>query len=308
MKLSIAIMVGSRRERGQRALDTAAASAAGCPAEILILELTAGQPPLRLPDHLPATVLQLAGTTVGEARAAAARAARGTLVAYLEDHCYPEPGWAAALCARADEGWSAVGYGFRNANPRSSASRAMALMEYGHWVVPTRQAAHPASMLAGNNIAYARAALLGLNSSADELLDTDWVLQRVLSASGQRMLFEPGAIAVHEHFDRLLDGFQILAMYGTLATQRRARSERWTRGRRLLHVALALPATPPLRIMRLLRARPDLAARVARSLPLMLPPLLASAWGEMRGAARPNDPRPAQRFATLEMELLRTGS
>ncbi len=301
-------MVGSRRARGQRALDTAAASAAGCPAEILILELTAGQPPLRLPDHLPATVLQLAGTTLGAARAAAARAARGTLVAYLEDHCYPEPGWAAVLCARADEGWSAVGYGFRNANPRTGASRALALMEYGEWAVPSRQAAHPATILAGNNIAYSRAALLALAGSADELLDTDWVLQRVLSARGERMLFEPAAIAAHEHFDRLGDGLEILAMYGTLATQRRVRSERWTAGRRLLHVALALPATPALRIARLLRSRPDLAARVARSLPLMLPPLLASAWGEVRGAARPNDPRPARRFAALEMELLRTGS
>ena len=40
----------------------------------------------------------------------------------------------------------------------------------------------------------------------------------------------------------------------------------------------------------------------------MLPPLVACAWGEVRGAARPNDPAPARRFAALEMELYRTVS
>ena len=111
------------------------------------------------------TVLELGGSTIGVARATAARAARGQLVAYVEDHCYAEPGWASVLCARADEGWSAVGYGFRNANPGTAASRAMALMEYGDWVVPSPRSAHPTLMLAGNNIAYSREALLGLERS-----------------------------------------------------------------------------------------------------------------------------------------------
>jgi hypothetical protein len=304
VKLSIVVMVGTRRSRGQRAVDAAAVSAAGCPAEILICELAPGQRPLRLPTQPPAATLPGVGSTLGSARAAAARAARGQLVAYLEDHCYPDPGWAPALCARAEQDWSAVGYAFRNANPASRASRALALLEYGHWAVPAGPAS-AASMLAGNNIAYRREALLALGGQLEELLDIDWVLQRTLRERGGKLLFESGAVAAHEHFERVCDSLEILAIYGALSVQRRCRIEQWTLGRRLLHLALALPAVPALRIGRLLRARPDLAGRVLRSAPLILLPALASAYGELLGAARPTRLDAAGRFAALEMELVR---
>ena len=298
------IMVGTRRARAQRAVDAAAASAAHCDAELLVCDLTPEEPPLRLPGDLPATVLPMAGWTFGRARARAARAARGELVAYLEDHCYAERVWAAALCARADEGWSAIGYGFVNANPASRVSRAMALVEYGYWLVPARGSGS-ATMLAGNNIAYSRDALLALGDQADDLLDSDWVLQRVLRARGGRLLFEPAATAAHEHFERLAPALKILTVYGMVAAQRHSRSRGWSRRRRLLHVVLAVPLTAPLRIGRLLRARPDLAPRVARAAPMMILPLLATAVGEVRGAARPGGWEAAHRFARLEVELLR---
>ncbi len=59
----------------------------------------------------------------GQACAAGVLAARAAVVAFAEDHCFPEPGWAEALLA----GYTspevvAVGPIFRNANPSTLVS------------------------------------------------------------------------------------------------------------------------------------------------------------------------------------------
>jgi glycosyltransferase involved in cell wall biosynthesis len=45
----------------------------------------------------------------GEPRAIATRAATGPVIAYAEDHCWPEPNWAAALIKAHRESWGGVG-------------------------------------------------------------------------------------------------------------------------------------------------------------------------------------------------------
>src|SRR4051812_32206319 len=49
------------------------------------------------------------GTPFDDARAAAVRAAAAPLVAFAEDHSFPQPGWASALVAAFDDGISVVG-------------------------------------------------------------------------------------------------------------------------------------------------------------------------------------------------------
>src|SRR5262245_16435166 len=54
--------------------------------------------------------------STGVCRALAVREARAPFVAGAEDHCYPEPGWAAGLLAAFDENVGAVGPDLRNGN------------------------------------------------------------------------------------------------------------------------------------------------------------------------------------------------
>jgi hypothetical protein len=71
---------------------------------------------------------------LGQAYAAGVRAATAPLVAFTEDHSYPEPEWAASFCRRHASGnWAGVGPTVMNANPSSLASWAQFIIEYGSY-------------------------------------------------------------------------------------------------------------------------------------------------------------------------------
>ena len=74
--------------------------------------------------------------STAEARAAGVRAAAAPIIAFTEDHCFPEPGWAEALIRAHGEPWAAVGPAVLNANPRSAVSWANLLTEYVEWLRP----------------------------------------------------------------------------------------------------------------------------------------------------------------------------
>ena len=97
-------------------------------------------------------------TPFDEARARGVRAARAPIVAFTEDHSFPQPGWAAALVAAFTGGVSVVGPMVENANPGSAVSWANFLLEYGEWMPPGRPHGH--AHLPGHNSAYRRAVLL----------------------------------------------------------------------------------------------------------------------------------------------------
>src|SRR6185295_6477622 len=56
------------------------------------------------------------------ARAAGVRAARAPIVAFVEDHSFPQPGWAEALIAAHQQDWAVVGPAVGNANPETALS------------------------------------------------------------------------------------------------------------------------------------------------------------------------------------------
>ena len=61
--------------------------------------------------------------TAGEAKAAGVRAARAPLVAFLEDHTFPDEFWAESLMeAHGRDDFAVVGPVVRNANPTCAAS------------------------------------------------------------------------------------------------------------------------------------------------------------------------------------------
>ena len=80
------------------------------------------------------------------------REASAPIVVFTEDHCFPEPEWAAALLARHAEPWAAVGPVLRNANPETTVSWADLLIAYGPWLAPG--VAGPKDHLPGHNSSY----------------------------------------------------------------------------------------------------------------------------------------------------------
>src|SRR5215218_8505743 len=88
------------------------------------------------------------------AKAEGVRAARAAVVAFAEEHCYPEPEWAGLLLAAHARGWDAVGPQMCNANPSSAVSRAGLYLNYGPCLAPAEPG--PSHARPWHNVSYRR--------------------------------------------------------------------------------------------------------------------------------------------------------
>ncbi|MFN2433451.1 MAG: hypothetical protein ABR599_11675 [Gemmatimonadota bacterium] len=109
-----------------------------------------------------------------------ARAASAPVVAFGEDHSFPEPGWAEALLQAHRGPWAAVGPSIVNANPATAVSWATLLTSFGRWL--ELDASGPADAIAWHNSAYKREVLLGLGDELEPLLEVEGLLQAELAA------------------------------------------------------------------------------------------------------------------------------
>jgi hypothetical protein len=200
-------------------------------------------------------------TVSGPVRARAAHAARAPIIAYGEDHCYPDPGWAVALLRAHEQPHAAVGPAMRNANPESIVSWADLLMEYGLWIAPGRRGLVP--LLQGHNSSYKRDILLSYGDRLDALLEVETVLLWDLVKRGHTLFFETHATAAHVNFSR----WRVwLPMQWHLARSfSSTRAMDWHKARRLAF-ALAAPLVPLVRLTRIM----DSAVRNGLPAPLLL--------------------------------------
>lgn len=184
---------------------------------------------------------------VGAVRAAGVRAARAPVVAFGEDHSFPEAGWAEALAAAHASGWAAVGPVVTNANPGSAVSWAALFTGFAPWIEAD---GGPASGIPWHNSAYDRRLLLELGDRLPELLELESALQAELRSRGHRLFVAPGARTRHVNISHLR--FELVAEFtaGWHFAAARRRQERWSRLRRGVAV-LAAPAALPVRAARL---------------------------------------------------------
>lgn len=218
----------------------------------------------------------------GVARAAAVHAAAAPVVAFGEDHCFPQTGWAGALLEAHGDDWAAVGPVVENANPVTLVSWADLLMGYGPWLAPGESGER--EHLPGHNTSYKRAALLSPGTDLAERLEAETPLQWQLRASGHRLYQEARARVAHTNFERWGTWLVVSFHAGRVFAATRALS--WSRTRRLLF-ALATPLVPFVRLRRHLtqamRARwpRGLVVRVA---PTLLVGLVVDAAGQCLGS------------------------
>ena len=208
-------------------------------------------------------------SSTARARAAGVRAASAPVVAFVEDHAFPAPGWAEALLEAHARGYAAVGPVMANANPRGLVSWANLLIEYAPWLEPLP--AGEAEHLPGHNGSYKRDVLLAYGDRLAAMLDAESVLHWDLRERGHRLYLEPRARTFHQNFSAPFSWLPLRFHGGRLFASARARG--WPLRRRLFYAAAAplIPVVRAARIVRELR-RPG---RPRRLLPRVLPALVA---------------------------------
>jgi hypothetical protein len=297
------MVVGARRARSEAVLEALAAQTVRDRLDVVVVDLRADRaPPLACPPELPHRTVGASGFTTGAARAAGVEAARTPLVAFVEDHCYPQPGWAEAVLGAFAAGATAVGYAMSIANPARIAARTDGWAQVGGMLHPDRDAAH--TFLTAGNVAYRRDALRG----REALLDNDFLLQRALRRAGGTLVQAAGAEVTHEHFGRWRDNLVATVLAARCLAAARIRHGRWTRRRRAAAAVAVLPVAPAKRTVALARRlarRPDLRPLALPVLPGVLVVFAVAALAEATGyLLRGPDERLLRRY---EFDVERVG-
>jgi hypothetical protein len=222
---------------------------------------------------------------VAPAKVAGVAEATAPLVAFAEDHCYPEPEWAARLIAAHRQGWAAVGPAMRNANPLSMVSWAGLYLNYGCCLGDAGAGA--ARNLPWHNISYRRELLLGYGTELAALLAVEGLLLDDLQARGHGLYFEAAAKTSHVNISRL-SSWVIHAFWGgRLFGAARAREKGWSVWRRLAYIC----GGPLIPVVKLRRTVPNIYRTgrgrelMPRILPAMFAGLIPHALGEVTGYA-----------------------
>lgn len=184
----------------------------------------------------------------GHARATAVREASAPIIVFGEDHCFPEPGWAAALLAAHEGPWTAVGPVVRNANPGTLVSWADLLKGYGPWLAPGKSG--ELDHLPGHNSSYKVSALLPLGDDLGPLMEMETTLHWRLRAGGSRLFQEAKAQVAHTNFEKWGTWIPVSYHAGRVFAATRARS--WSFPKRLAF-AVATPLVPLVRMWRHMR-------------------------------------------------------
>jgi len=285
-RLSVVMVAGECRDRVQRALDGLCAQTAREAMEIVVVDL-AGEnaSALEAPQGAPVEILRLPGVQKwAVARRAGLERTTGAVVAFVEEHCFTEPGWAQALIEAHEGPWASVGYGFRNANPQSYVSRSAMLADYGLWLAPVARGR--VQFLPGNNVSYKRDAFLALGERLDAALASDFVAHEAFRTNGQPMFVEPSAQAAHLNFTTVWETGVTNYVWCRAMAAQRARTAGWSLPRRAAHAAVTPATAPVYRIVRLVRTlgeRRRLWRPFAAGFPIILAVSVCAGFGEAAG-------------------------
>jgi hypothetical protein len=285
-KITVALMIGTQRERAGRCLESVLAQAGIEEAEVLLCDLFRDKFPL-LPgsDHPSVRFVDLAEEmTYGEIRAYAVANARGEIIAYVEEHAAVLPAWLNVLTRDFALGYAGVGGVPASMNPGAGISDLVSMMNY----LPWRRVTHPTEFghLPSHNSAYRRDVLLSLGDDLPALLSSENLLGRQLEARGQKMLVDPAAQFLHQDEEEIGMILRSYYYWNILFGWSRARIDQWSLIRRLAQ-GLAIPLVPFVRLFKILvfLARNDRASLplLFRSMGVILVANTSAAVGLARG-------------------------
>ncbi|MBC8138592.1 MAG: Gfo/Idh/MocA family oxidoreductase [Fibrella sp.] len=222
-------------------------------------------------------------SALAPAKVKAIHAARAPYIVEAEDHAFPEPEWAENLIAAFRAGHGGVGPSVLPGNPRSALSWTCQMLHYGPWTNPGPPREIP--NIAWHNGAFRRDLLLQFDDAElCDLLSVESFLHTKLSEQGHSIYLQSTARLRHVNFSHLSialwQGFWGGRLYGAV----RARRERWSVVKKLIH-ALTAPLVPLVRLKRIfpMMTEAGLKDRIPQVLPTMIPCLMAHAVGEAIG-------------------------
>ena len=242
--VSVIVVIGDCRERAERMLGAIASQSAAERIELIVVDASShGAPDLSLPAGLKVKYVRArAGIMPGSARGDAIRFATAPVLAFLEEHCFPEEGWASAVIEAHRGDSAAVGYSFLNGSPDTYLYRSFFMAEYGPWGYP--QAGGATSQLPGSNVSYKKEALVRFGERLTGLFEMEYLLQEGLRQRGARFCTEPKAVVSHECIASFWGFLYSHFLLGRIQAARRTQVFSWEFKRRLV-VSLAAPVVLP---------------------------------------------------------------
>jgi hypothetical protein len=249
---------------------------------VLVAPAERVQEPLPFADDVFATVTRCIGSpgqTNPQLRSVAVRAASAPYIAFTEDHCFPEPGWADALVKALESGALGAGPVMINANPQDFVSRANFLLEYGPW--SHAGAGGRVRHLPGHNSAYRRDVLVALGPKLEHVLELEspWLWQE--TERGATLLCVADARSHHFNFSVLGPALPLRFHGGRVFGSNRASD--WSLPKRVVWAA-ALPLIIAIRWKRALEQAAQFMPRQSLRFHAVVPLLLtADSLGEITG-------------------------
>jgi hypothetical protein len=212
-------------------------------------------------------------------------AAAAPAVATVEDHAFPDAGWAAAHIVAHEGPWAVVGSLMKNANPTSTLSWTNLLIAYGFATEPAPTGEREA--VATHNVSFKTAVLQDLGERLFTLIGRGGGLLDELRARGHRFYLAPEARIYHVNPSRLASTADLRFNAGRLYGATRARQEGWSPLKRVLYT-VAAPLIPAVRFKRLhadLFGSGQRAGLAPRVYPGLLLGLVFDGLGQMAGYA-----------------------
>ncbi|MBM2842332.1 MAG: hypothetical protein HW404_169 [Anaerolineales bacterium] len=196
-QISAIIVVGTKRDRAGRALQSLLSQDAIDRTEVILVDTQTAAAPVPGSDHPAVRTIPMAATaTFGEARATGVRHAHGRHVAFLEEHAIAFPGWLNVTISALDGLWVGVGGEIHNANAGVGISDAVWLMNYDPDYRPPAKYG-PSRNIPGHNSAYRRDVLMALQDELPPLLQSEVLLQWRLRQQGYEIGVDPAIKLSH---------------------------------------------------------------------------------------------------------------
>ncbi|MEW6143677.1 MAG: glycosyltransferase [Thermodesulfobacteriota bacterium] len=171
-----------------------------------------------------------------DAWVSAVNRAGAPVVAFGENHAFPEPQWAEALIEAHEGPWAGVGSVIKNANPGSTNSRAQQYMTYGRYSEPVESG--ETDDLPGHNVSYKRSILLEYGSDLRYMLIRTNIMNMDLRSQGYRLYMEGKAGVNHVNVSKTVSILLDLFYNGQIYTAALAHYKRWSPAKRFLYALL----------------------------------------------------------------------
>lgn len=284
--LSIVLQVGGQRERSERCLASLLDQESIEQIEIILIDYGLGSfPPLRGSDHPSVmTIPRPEYEAFGFSRSLGVQKAGAPVVAFIEDHCIVDRGWAAAIVGAHSQDWKAIGGEVYVANSGVGISDAIAVMNYARWLAPARTGIY--ELLVGHNTAYDRQALLDFEDDLPLMLRCDPVLQWKLREEGHFAYLDDAIKFAHINETEIAPITRGYFLWNRMFAPTRARVFKWSPARRFAWIILS-PLIPLVRITKqfafILINRPSLLRDFLRSIPVQFIAQSVAAAGQTTG-------------------------